>query len=97
VTRLLGLRIEWGNVTIDPVMPLSLDGLTVSMNFMSRRVSFRYVVRVNTSGPERISINGRDAVQSTEDNPYRRGGAVIQASLFSAMLDRPDNSVDVYL
>jgi cellobiose phosphorylase len=97
VTRLLGLRIEWGNVIIDPVMPLSLDGLTVSMNFMSRRVSFRYVVSVNTSGPERISINGRDAVQSTEDNPYRRGGAVIQASLFSAMLDRPDNSVDVYL
>jgi len=97
VTRLLGLRIEWGNVIIDPVMPYSLDGLTVSMNFMSRRVSFRYEVRVNNSGPERISINGREAVQSTEDNPYREGGAVIPASLFSAMLDRPDNRVDIYL
>lgn len=97
VTRLLGLRIEWGNVIIDPVMPYSLDGLTVSMNFMSRRVSFRFEVRVNTSGPERISINGREAVPSTEENPYRRGGAVIPASLFSAMLDRKDNRVDIYL
>jgi len=84
-------------VIIDPVMPYSLDGLTVSMNFINRRVSFRYEVRVNTSGPERISINGREAIQSTEDNPYRRGGAVIPASLFSAMLDRPDNRVEIYL
>lgn len=97
VSRLLGLRIEWGNVIIDPVMPYSLDGLTVSMIFMNRRVSFRYEVRVNTSGPERISINGRDVVHSAENNSYRRGGAVIQASLFSTMLDRPDNSVDIYL
>ncbi len=97
VTRLLGLRIEWGNVIIDPVMPYALDGLIVSMNFMGRRVSFRYEVRVNTSGPERISINGRDAGQSTEDNPYRQGGAVIPVSLFSEMLDRPDNKVDIYI
>lgn len=97
VTRLLGLRIEWGNVIIDPVMPYSLSGLMVSMNFMSRRVSFRYEVRVNTSGPERISINGREAIQSTEANPYRRGGAVIPAALFSSLLDRPDNTVEIYL
>ncbi len=97
VTRLLGLRIEWGNVIIDPVMPHSLDGLTVSMKFMNRHVSFRYEVRVNTSGPHRISINGRDAVCSAGHNPYRRGGTVLVASEFSAMLDRPDNKVDVYL
>lgn len=97
VTRLLGLRIEWGNVIIDPVMAYSLDGLTVSMNFMNRRVSFRYEVRGNTSGPEKISINGREAIQLSEDNPYRRGGAVIPASLFLVMLDRPDNRVEIYL
>jgi cellobiose phosphorylase len=97
VTRLLGLRIEWGNVIIDPVMPFSLNGLTVSMNFMGRPVSFRYTVRDNTSGPERIFINGRRAIQSAEDNPYRRGGAVIPASLFSEMPDSPDNRVDIYL
>ncbi len=97
VTRLLGLRIEWGNVIIDPVMPYSLDGLTVSMNFIGRQVSFRYDVRVNTSGPEKIRINGRNADYSAEYNPYRRGGAVIPASLFLDMLDRPDNRVDIYL
>jgi len=97
VTRLLGLRIEWGNVIIDPVMPYSLDGLTVSMNFMNRRVTFRYEVRVNTSGPQRISINGRQADHSAGHNPYRHGGAVLNASMFSAMLDRSDNKVDIYL
>ena len=59
---------------IDPVMPHSLDGLTVSMKFMNRHVSFRYEVRVNTSGPHRISINGREAVSFSRNNPYDGAG-----------------------
>ena len=33
VSRLLGLRIESGNVIIDPVIPHSLDGLSASLDF----------------------------------------------------------------
>lgn len=97
VSRLLGLRIEWGKVIIDPVLPFSLDGLTVSLRFMGRMTVFRYAVRDHNCGPEKIIINGSAARISADDNPYRRGGAVIAAGEFSAMLDRQENSVEIVL
>ncbi|MRR18695.1 hypothetical protein EG827_00740, partial [bacterium] len=97
VSHLLGLRIEWGRVIIDPVLPFSLDGLTASMSFMGRKVAFRYAVRDNNFGPESVSINGSDATMTVEENQYRRGGAVIPAGDFETMLDREENTVDVFL
>ena len=40
VSRLLGLRVESGNIIIDPVMPFSMDGLSASMDFMGHPVTF---------------------------------------------------------
>jgi cellobiose phosphorylase len=97
VSHLLGLRIEWGRVIIDPVLPFSLDGLTASMSFMGRKVVFRYAVRDNNFGPKSVSINGSDATMTVEENQYRRGGAVIPAGDFETMLDREENTVDVFL
>ena len=97
VSRLLGLRLEWGKVIIDPVLPFSFDGLTASLNFMDRHLFFRYEVRENSFGPKTIRINGREVDMTHEENPYRRGGAVIMAGTFSAMLDRPENRIDIFL
>lgn len=97
VSRLLGLRLEWGKVIIDPVLPFSFDGLTASMNFMERRLLFRYEVRKNNFGPKTIRINGREVDITHEENPYRPGGAVISAGTFSAMLDKPENRIEIYL
>jgi len=45
VTRLLGFRLEYGNVIIDPVMPHSLDGFSASLEIMGGTVTFNYAVK----------------------------------------------------
>jgi cellobiose phosphorylase len=95
VSRLLGLRKESGNVILDPVIPHSLDGLSASMDFMGHSVTFLYAIKENSHGPKDISINGKTIEFTVEDNPYRRGGAVILADRFLAMLDRRDNIVEI--
>lgn len=97
VTRLLGLRIEWGNVIIDPVMPYSLDGFRARMEVLGRTVTLIYHVREDNYGPKRIVINGMETAAGEEDNPYRRGGAVLETGVFLAMPENGENRVDIYL
>jgi cellobiose phosphorylase len=97
VTRLLGLRVEYGNVIIDPVMPFSFEGLSVSMDFMRRPVTFRYAVKEDNFSPKSLSINGK-AIQFTyEENKYRQGGAVIPAGQFLSLLNQQDNIVEIIM
>lgn len=95
VSRLLGLRIEFGNLIIDPVMARSLDGLQASMRFRGRAVTFVYRVGGPGFGPHAVSINGKAAVFDRENNPYRQGGAVIPLERFIAMLDTDRNRVEI--
>jgi len=97
MSRLLGLRLEWGNVIIDPVIPDSLDGLTASLRFMNQMVTFRYRVRDGNFGPKVVNINGTEIDLKYEECRYRRGGAVIPADIFSAMIDKANNLVEVVL
>ncbi len=97
MTRLLGFRVEWSNIIIDPVMPACLDGLTVTLNFMGRHLSVIYYVRKNCFGPSEIFINGREVSYAYDGNPYRRGGAVISAESFRLMTDKPVNKLEIWL
>jgi cellobiose phosphorylase len=97
VTRLLGLRIELGNVIIDPVMPYSLDGFKAGMEVLGRSVTLTYHVREGNYGPKRIVINGMETPAGEEENPYRRGGAVLETGVFLAMPEKGENRVDIYL
>ena len=97
VSRLLGLRIEFGNVIIDPVIPHSMDGLSASMDFMGYPVTFVYAVKENNFSPKAISINGKAIKFMYEENKYRQGGAVIPADQFIAMLNQEDNIVEILI
>ncbi|MFN2313558.1 MAG: hypothetical protein ABR531_03825, partial [Bacteroidales bacterium] len=97
VTRLLGLRIEWGKMIIDPVMPYSLDGFKASMEILARTVTLIYHVREGNYGPKRIVINGMETAAGEEENPYRRGGAVLEEGVFSAMPEKGENRIEVWL
>lgn len=97
VTRLLGLRIEAGNVIMDPVMPRSLDGLSASMNFMGYPVSFKFEIKKNNFSPSSISVNGKAIRFISEENKYREGGAVIPAEQFVAALGQKGNIVEIQL
>jgi cellobiose phosphorylase len=95
VWRLLGLRVEFGNLILDPVLARSLDGLQASLQFRGRAVTFVYRVGGPGFGPHAVSINGKAAAFDREENPYRQGGAVIPLERFIAMLDTDDNHVEI--
>jgi cellobiose phosphorylase len=97
VSRLLGLRIESGNVIIDPVLPVSFNGLSASIDFMGQRVTFAYTVKESSYSPVAISINGKAIKFTYEENKYRSGGAVIPADQFQSMMNQHDNIVEVKL
>jgi cellobiose phosphorylase len=96
-SRLLGMRIEYGNIILDPVIPRSLDGLSASMVLSGHPVKLKYSIRNRCFGPEMIFINGKTVKFAHETNRYRNGGAVMPADLFFAMLDQQENIVEVYL
>jgi 1,2-beta-oligoglucan phosphorylase len=95
VSRLLGLRIEFERLIIDPVLARSLDGLEAALRFRGRQVVFAYRVEGHGFGPRAISINGQAAQFDREDNAYRSGGAVIPLERFLAMLEAGANRVEI--
>ena len=95
ISRLIGLRIEYGNVIIDPVLPYSFDGFSAQIDFMSHSVTFKYAVKENNFGPKEISINGKILKFKQEENKYRMGGAVISTPELISMLDKQDNIVKI--
>jgi 1,2-beta-oligoglucan phosphorylase len=97
VSRLFGLRIEFGSLIIDPVMARSLDGLRASMRFRGSPVTFVYRVDGPGFGPRAISVNGKPVQFDREDNRYRQGGAVMPLESFMAMLEADENSVEIRL
>ncbi len=97
ISKLLGIRIESGNVILDPVMPFSMDGLEVSMDFMDYPVTFSYSVKEGNFSPKAIIINGEEVAFSNEANLYRKGGAVIKSELFVEMLNEKENLITISL
>ena len=97
VTRLLGLRIEFGRLVIDPVLSRSLDGLEATLRIAGRRVVFTYHVEVQSFGPRAVSVNGKAVPFVSEDNAYRQGGATLPLEQFVARLEAADNRVEIRL
>ncbi|NTW25278.1 MAG: hypothetical protein HGA37_11290, partial [Lentimicrobium sp.] len=97
ITRLLGLRIESGNVIIDPVIPESMNGLCAALDFMGRTVTFSYLVKKDCYSPKQITVNDKPISFSYESNKYRQGGAVIAADLFLGLLNKNENLVEITL
>jgi 1,2-beta-oligoglucan phosphorylase len=95
VSKLLGLRIEWGNVIIDPVMPFLFDGFTVMMDFIGFLVTFRYSVKEANFSPKSVSINGKVIKFPSVENKYRNGGAGIPINQFLEILRHGENFVEV--
>jgi len=97
VSRLLGLRHEFGKIIIDPVIPHSLDGLSASLDFMGHAMTCIYRIKEGSFGPKAISINGNPVTFKHEDNKYRKGGAVIPTDQFLAMLNQKINTLEIRL
>ena len=95
---LLGLRESFGDVVIDPVLPRSLDGLTVEAQLLGRPVTLVYSVRSRTSSPSAIRLNGKPFTAVTrEPNPYRPGGHRLDGSALAAQLTQSQNRIEIDL
>ncbi len=97
IRHLLGLRVEYGELILDPVLASSLNGLTATLQFQERPVTFRYSVEGAGFGPRAIEINGRAVPFTRELNPYREGGAVLPLERVLASLDASENSIQITL
>ena len=97
VSRLLGLRVEFEQLIIDPVLARSLDGLEAALRFRGSPVVFTYHVEGQGFGPRALSVNGKAIPFEHERNAYRQGGAVLPLERFMALLDAEDNRVEVWV
>lgn len=94
--NLLGIREYLGNVVLDPVLPVSLDGLRYRTELRGRKVQFVFRVR-DGGAPSRITVNGVDLpVVVYQDNPYRRGGALIPHETWDGVMGDGINEIEVH-
>jgi 1,2-beta-oligoglucan phosphorylase len=97
ISKLLGLRIEYDYVILDPVMPFAFSGLSVSMKFLGHEVKFRYKIEEGNHSPQNVFINNRPVEFAKETNPYRDGGAKIRKDVFIRMMDQASNEIEITL
>jgi cellobiose phosphorylase len=97
ISRLLGIRVEYGNVIIDPVMPKSFNGLKVQMDFMGFSLTLLYFIKDKGFSPTRIIVNGKSINYLLEENKYRDGGAIIPMNQFLNIINKQENRVEIYL
>jgi len=97
VSRLLGIRIEFDILVVDPVIPHSMDGLSASLDLMGYRVTFKYVIKENCFSPKTISVNGTNLSFSYQENKYRKGGAVLDLNQFLHLLDQQNHFLGINL
>ena len=95
VRRFLGLSIEARDVTFDPVIPSSLNGLRVRLSLFGKLVSVVYEIDGAGWGVSEVSVNGQNISLTHDANPYRKGAARIDRATLIAKLDRPDNTITI--
>jgi cellobiose phosphorylase len=91
----LGLRRERGMLVIDPVMPVSLDGLRAELELLGHSFEVTYRVRGSGFGPTAIAINGVELSFARGRSPYRTGAAEVPMDAFLGGLTAGVNRLGV--
>jgi cellobiose phosphorylase len=97
ISRLIGLRVEYGNIIIDPVLPKSFDGFSTHLLFLGHTIKLQYAINEGAYSPKTITINGKAIEFKHEQNEYRQGGAIIPKVDFLGHLNQKENIILVSL
>jgi 1,2-beta-oligoglucan phosphorylase len=93
----LGLRRERSFLSIDPVIPSSLDGLKVAMEWDGRLMDITYHIKCPGCGPSAVSLNGAALPFTRGANPYRTGAAEIPMGAVRERLASGTNRLVVHI
>lgn len=103
VGRLLGLRREARQVVFDPVLAPELNGLSARVALVDGR-EIQLVVRLwplvrepQGHGPQHLTIDGTELPFTREPNPYRLGGAIVDAQLLRRHLAAGARRLEIWL
>ncbi|QGG57040.1 GH36-type glycosyl hydrolase domain-containing protein [Paenibacillus sp. B01] len=94
ISHCLGIRMEGGDLVIDPVLPDHLDGLHFGYRVYDLPVEFVYHLASGQSG--QILVNGTALSGREQANRYRRGGSRLSRELLLPLLKSEGNRIDIY-
>jgi len=98
INRLFGIRRSYGRVVLDPVLPKSMDGAELNLDWNGKKVCWIFHVKKQMFDPASVHINSsRVADYHRLENPYRDGGLSIDADEFDTLLSEPENTVEIRL
>jgi cellobiose phosphorylase len=97
VRRFLGVSVESGRLSFDPVVPPALDGMRVRTHLLGRPVEIVYTVRGAGCGVKQIVLGGYALPFSTAPNPHRQGAALVDRKLVESRLRDEGNLLRLHV
>lgn len=95
ISNCLGIRLDGGDLVIDPVLPQSLDGLRFHFMIHGHNVQFEY--RLNGQSVTSVTINGQETAGSVMDNRYRQGGFRVTQQQLTDLLTAENNVIVIHM
>lgn len=95
IGNVLGIRQDGGDLIVDPVLPASLDGL--SLDFSYDGIPATFVYRIGTSESGTVKLNGQSIGEKAGDNRYREGGIRIARAEFEDLADKNNNKIEIFV
>jgi cellobiose phosphorylase len=95
VRHFLGLRVAARSLTIDPVIPPTLDGLRATVALWGKPVDVSYAIGGTPGAAVEAALNGTPLSGARVANRYRDAGLQVGRDVFEAALQGPHNRLRV--
>jgi 1,2-beta-oligoglucan phosphorylase len=97
VRHFLGLGQEAGVLVFDPVIPGSLDGLTVDAELAGRPVGVRYRIGARGCGVSDLRLNGQRLAFQRDSNPHRPGAVRVPVAAVQPLLTGTRDCLEIWI
>ncbi len=94
ISNCLGIRMEGGDLVIDPVLPVHLDGLHFSYRVYDLPVEFVYHLGSEQAGM--FLVNGVAMPGIEQANRYRQGGSRLSREQILPLLKSEGNKIEIH-
>ncbi|NGZ75985.1 GH36-type glycosyl hydrolase domain-containing protein [Saccharibacillus alkalitolerans] len=95
IGSVLGIRQEGGDLIVDPVLPASLDGLSLDFSYDGIPATFVYRIGAGEAGT--VKLNGKEIGERIGGNRYREGGVRIGRADFEASASKEGNKIEIFV